>query len=130
MRVEASSRSRGDSSSSMTSPTWRKNIGERQIGAAGMIDADEAAVGDDVERLLAAIVGMRAPADVGEQAGGMAQAPLRRPFHRGPSDAMKRSVQSISSSPWRGERERKQVELARRRRCSGSFSLSFCLSSE
>ena len=33
----------------------------------------KAGVRDDVERLLAAIVGMRAPADVGEQAGGVAQ---------------------------------------------------------
>ncbi len=38
-----------------------------------MVDADEGRVGDDVERLLAAIVRMRAPADVGEQAGGVAQ---------------------------------------------------------
>ena len=45
-------------------------------GAAGMVDADEGRVGDDVERLLAAIVGMRAPADIGEQAGGVAQPPL------------------------------------------------------
>ena len=38
-----------------------------------MVDADEARMRDDVERLLAAIVGMRAPADVGQQARGMAQ---------------------------------------------------------
>ena len=48
--------------------------GERQISAAGMIDGGEAAVGDDVERLLAAVIGMRPPADVGEQARGMTQA--------------------------------------------------------
>ena len=33
-------------------------------------------MGDDVERLLAAVIGMRAPADVGEQARGVAQPPL------------------------------------------------------
>ena len=43
-----------------------------------MIDGDEGRIGDDVERLLAAIIGMRPPADVGEQAGGMAQPPLLR----------------------------------------------------
>ena len=43
-----------------------------------MIDADEGGVGDDVERLLAAIIRMRAPADVGEQAGGVAQAAFLR----------------------------------------------------
>ena len=43
-----------------------------------MIDADEGGVGDDVERLLAAIIGMRAPADVGKQAGGLTQALLLR----------------------------------------------------
>jgi len=41
---------------------------ERQIGASGMVDAAEPAMGDDIERLLAAIIGMRAPADVAEQA--------------------------------------------------------------
>ena len=45
---------------------------QRDEGAAGVIDRDEGGVGDDVERLLAAIVGMRPPTDVGEQASGMA----------------------------------------------------------
>ena len=49
---------------------------QRDEGAAGMIDRDERGVGDDVERLLAAIVGMRPPTDVGEQARGMAQPPF------------------------------------------------------
>ena len=39
--------------------------GERDEGAAGVIDGDEGGVSDDVERLLAAIVGMCPPADVG-----------------------------------------------------------------
>ena len=38
--------------------------GERQIGTAGVIDAAEPAMGDDIERLLAAIIGVRAPADL------------------------------------------------------------------
>jgi hypothetical protein len=41
-----------------------------------MVDADEGGVGDDVEALLAAVVGMRPPADVGKQAGGVAQSAL------------------------------------------------------
>ena len=50
--------------------------GERQIGAARMVDGGEAAMGDDVERLLAAIVRVRAPADIGQQAGRVTQPPL------------------------------------------------------
>ena len=53
-----------------------KKYREREIGAAGMVDAEKAGVRDNVERLLAAIIGMRAPADIGEQTGGMAQPPL------------------------------------------------------
>src|SRR5690349_7245333 len=49
-------------------------IGERQIGAAGMIDADEGGMGDEVEALLAAIFRMGPPADVTEQAGCNAEA--------------------------------------------------------
>jgi len=41
-----------------------------------MIDAAEAAMGDDIERLLAAIIGMRAPTDVAKKARGMAQPAL------------------------------------------------------
>src|SRR6516225_9977617 len=40
---------------------------ERQIGPALMIDAGKAAMGDNVERLLAAVIGMSAPADIGEK---------------------------------------------------------------
>ena len=53
---------------------------QRQIGAALMIDRRKAAMGDDVERLLAAIVGMRPPADIGEQARRMTQAALLAGF--------------------------------------------------
>src|SRR5712691_10972547 len=46
---------------------------EREKRPAGMVDAGEGGIGDDVERLLAAIIGMRAPADIGEQASSVAQ---------------------------------------------------------
>src|ERR1700745_574201 len=44
---------------------------EREIGTARVIDTDEGSVRDDVERLLAALVRGRAPANVGEQTGGV-----------------------------------------------------------
>src|SRR4029079_3875516 len=47
--------------------------GQREIGAARMINRHESTVRDDVHRLLAAIVRMGAPADVAEQAGGVSQ---------------------------------------------------------
>src|SRR5262245_1540576 len=52
--------------------------GERDEGAAGVVDGDKGSIGDDVERLLAAIVRVGPPADVGEKARHMAQAPLLR----------------------------------------------------
>ena len=57
-----------------------KEHGEREERAPRMVDTDEARMSNHVERLLAAIIRMRAPADVGEQAGGVAQAgdPLSR----------------------------------------------------
>ena len=82
-------------------------IGEREIGAAGMVDADEGGVGDQVEALLAAIFRMRPPADVGEQAGGVAEPRLLRASRR----ARWRRTPSPTTAParatWRGERERR-----------------------
>src|SRR5262249_7688715 len=49
---------------------------ERNEGAAGVIDGNEGGISDDVERLLAAIVGVCPPADVGEKARHMAQPAL------------------------------------------------------
>ena len=66
---------------------------QRDEGAAGVIDRDEGGVGDDVERLLAAIVGMRPPTDVGEQASGMAQPPFVHGLVE-PEEAMNRSIRS------------------------------------
>src|SRR5271169_6946070 len=53
-----------------------EEYGERQISTARMVDRHEAGVRNDVERLLAAIIRMRAPADIGEKTGGMAEPAL------------------------------------------------------
>src|SRR5690606_34227025 len=65
---------------------WRQGIvkqalvpeeaSERDEGAPRMVDADEGTVRDDVERLRATVLGMRPPADVGQQAGRAAIARL------------------------------------------------------
>src|SRR6185437_261248 len=47
---------------------------ERDKGPALMADRAEISVEDEMQRLLAAVVGMHAPADVRQQAGGMPQA--------------------------------------------------------
>ena len=77
-RLETSAFSRSDSSSacSWLAPDVAVEDGQRQEHAARMIDAGKAGVGDQVEALLAAVVGVRAPADVGDEAGGIAQAPF------------------------------------------------------
>ena len=49
---------------------------QRDKRPALMADRAEIAVGDQIERLLAAIVGMHPPSDVRQQAGGMAQAAI------------------------------------------------------
>ena len=41
-----------------------------------MSDRTEISVGDETERLLAAVVGMNPPSEIGQQAGGMAQAAI------------------------------------------------------
>ena len=46
---------------------------KREIGAPRVVDADEGRVRDHAQRLLAAVVGVCAPTDVGQQAGGVAQ---------------------------------------------------------
>jgi hypothetical protein len=45
-----------------------------------MADRAEIAVGDQTQRLLAAMVGMHPPPDIGKQTGGMAQAAVFRGF--------------------------------------------------
>src|SRR6516162_3190416 len=56
--------------------------GEREKGAAWMIDADKRAVRDEVQALNATIVWVRAPAHIREQAGRMAEPPLLGRLHR------------------------------------------------
>src|SRR3984893_455761 len=53
---------------------------QRQISATLMIDAGKTAMRDNVERLFAAVVGMRAPADVSHQARSMAEPALLTGF--------------------------------------------------
>src|SRR5262245_61240249 len=55
---------------------------EREEGAAGVIDPDEGAVGDEVQALDAAIIRVRPPADIREQAGRVAEPPLLRRLGR------------------------------------------------
>src|SRR5262245_41163630 len=50
--------------------------GEREEGAAWVVDADKRAVSNEVQALNAAIIRMRPPADIRKQAGGMAEPPL------------------------------------------------------
>ena len=71
--------------------------GEREEGAAGMIDADEIAMRDEIEALHAAIVGMGMPADIGEEAGRVPQAASAPAFRSGPAARNRVSVQSQSS---------------------------------
>jgi hypothetical protein len=47
--------------------------GESEKCATRMVQPDERRVGDDVERLLATILGVGTPADVGEETCSMAQ---------------------------------------------------------
>ena len=47
--------------------------GKRKEGARGMVNPDEGRIGDKVVGLRAAIVGMGAPGNVGQEAGGMTQ---------------------------------------------------------
>src|ERR1700730_16141214 len=53
---------------------------QREISATLMIDAGKTAMRDNVERLFAAVVGMRAPADVSHQARSMAEPALLTGF--------------------------------------------------
>ena len=50
--------------------------GEREISARGMVDPDEGGVGDKIVGLGAAVIGMGAPGNVGQQAGGVPQTPI------------------------------------------------------
>jgi hypothetical protein len=57
-----------------------QNLGEE--GAAGVVDPDQRAIGHEVDALLPAIVGMAAPADVGEEAGHLAETLVLGSLHK------------------------------------------------
>ncbi len=84
-------------------------IGEREIGPPGVIDADEGGVGDEVEALLAAVFRMRPPADIGEQAGGVAEPRISSAVSSRPIAANAISDHGGSSPTCAGERERSQA---------------------
>ena len=71
--------------------------GEREEGAAGMIDADKGAVGDEIQALDAAIIGMRAPADIGEAGRPRGASRLCSGVSVGPGARNSASVQKQSS---------------------------------
>src|SRR5207245_8286367 len=50
--------------------------GESNEGATRMIHGDESGISDDIERLLAAVIGVRPPADIREQTCHVTQSPL------------------------------------------------------
>ena len=52
---------------------------------------------------------MRAPADIGEQAGGVAHSAVSDSVSGRPTESMKRLGPVHNSSPWRGERERSRL---------------------
>ena len=96
-------------------PSWRKKTASAEKGAARMVDRDEGRIGDDVERLLAAIV-RDARASRCRRAG-------RRHGASGFSSAVSSSrrhdeaVGPVRSAPRRarGERERSMLSSLRRR---------------
>src|SRR5262249_7881156 len=55
-----------------------EKYGEGNKSASGVIHRDKSGVGDDIKRLLAAVIGVRSPAYVGEQTGYVTQSPLLR----------------------------------------------------
>src|SRR5262249_50091487 len=59
-----------------TQPGMAEIDRQREKRPSGVINCYERTVSDDVHRLLAPIVRMRAPTNVGQQAGGVAQATL------------------------------------------------------
>src|SRR5262245_35829387 len=85
---------------------------QRQEGTAAVIDADKSRVRNDVKGLLAAVIGMGAPADVGEQTGGMTQPLLvRRLVEAGRAHGTIRPADQFLAMHGRARAE--LVELAR-----------------
>jgi len=93
-----------------------------------MVDRRKTAMGDDVERLLAAVIGMRPPADIGKKTRGHGAAGVPLGFleaRRGQETVGPRD-QFLAMA--RGERERNRLRW-RAASMSASFSLSRRLSS-
>ena len=85
---------------------------EREKCPAGVVEPDEGGVGNDVERLLAAILGMRAPADIREETCGMSQPLLLGPFlDAGRSHEPVGPVDQFLAVPWRARAE--DIEIVR-----------------
>ena len=75
---------------------------QREIGAARVVNRHEISIRDNVHRLLAAIVRMRAPTDVAKQAGGMPQALLvRRLFQARRRNKAVGPGDQLLTVPWR-----------------------------
>ena len=102
---------------------------QRDKGAALMADRAEIAVGDQVQRLLAAIVGMHPPSDIRQQAGGVAQPAVFVGFAQlddpdqpiGPSDQFLRRGAPIATAVRSGSARRRSIRPWRAR-CCGSIS--------
>ncbi len=95
-----------------------------------MIDADEGGMRDDVQRLRAAIFRMRPPADVGEQAGGMAVARLLSSVSS-MSNAAKRFGRPVRPAHAHGVTERARSSASSSdAEISGSIRRSSSVSSE
>jgi len=96
-----------------------------------MVDADEGRVRDDAQRLLAAVVGMRArqPMSATRQAAWRNRF-FSSEFSSMPEVAMKASVQSINSSPCCGERGAQTGSIHAAAASSASFLRSSASSSE
>ena len=71
-------------------------VGSRQgeERARGMVDADESRVGHQIVSQDATIVGMRAPGNIGQQAGGVAQTPVVAVLLEMSSNSISRLVQA------------------------------------
>ena len=84
---------------------------QRDKGPALMADRAEISVGDEIERLLAAVVGMHPPADVRQQAGGVAQPAVflgfRATSRPGPGDRSSRSIPRA----WRADRDNSSLRF-------------------
>ena len=95
---------------------------QRQKRPALMTDRAEIAVGDQAHGLFAAVVGMNPPADVGQRHAAWRRrrsSSVSRSF----ATLTRRSVQPISSSAWRAERDNSSFSV-----CAAQINPSFARS--